>query len=245
MNEEVTLYDRSEFLSRLELDDGILENWISSGLIKPAGKFDDGSPFFDRRNEEEGVKIKALTELGFDLAAVKNIKNKVGLPSEAERERRVPGKLITIGELSERCGIGVRTLKHWEEKELITPDARSKGGFRLYSDSAEEFCRRIRELQLFGYTLEELKRLHLLLLPEGRLKEALSTHDAGEKDREIDGFLALQEALNVRMEELKHALKRWDAISRKQVKAASQIRPKSKRKKGKGPGSVKPADKKQ
>lgn len=39
-----------------------------------------------------------------------------------------------IGEVAERTGLSLRTIRYYEEVGLITPSARSQGGFRLYTE---------------------------------------------------------------------------------------------------------------
>jgi len=229
IEEKVNLYGREDFLQFVELDVETLDLWEKAGILKAAGKYDEGAPYYDEKNVQVARKLKALVEVGFDLAGLKKIHHKVGLPTGETKGKLPVGKLLTIGELAERSSVGVRTLKHWEEKGLIAPDARSKGGFRLYGEAFVEICLRIRELQLFGYTLEQLKGMSLLFLPTPRLKEALSVEDA-DREKQVAEFTSQQAALSERVTELRKALKRWEGITREQGKLAAQLAPKKKKK---------------
>lgn len=40
-----------------------------------------------------------------------------------------------IGEVAERVGLSLRTVRYYEEMGLITPEKRTDGGFRLYTDA--------------------------------------------------------------------------------------------------------------
>ena len=42
--------------------------------------------------------------------------------------------LLQIGQVAERTGLSLRTIRFYEENGLVVPTARSEGGFRLYSD---------------------------------------------------------------------------------------------------------------
>jgi DNA-binding transcriptional MerR regulator len=42
--------------------------------------------------------------------------------------------VLQIGEVARRTRLSIRTIRHWEEMGLVTPSARSSGGFRLYSE---------------------------------------------------------------------------------------------------------------
>jgi MerR family copper efflux transcriptional regulator len=64
-----------------------------------------------------------------------------------------------IGQVAELTGLSVRTLRHWEESGLVTPSARTAGGFRLYTDGDVERLRTIRRMKPLGFTLEEMKQL--------------------------------------------------------------------------------------
>jgi MerR family copper efflux transcriptional regulator len=64
-----------------------------------------------------------------------------------------------IGQVAELTGLSVRTLRHWEEAGLVTPSARTAGGFRLYTDRDVERLRTIRRMKPLGFTLEEMKQL--------------------------------------------------------------------------------------
>jgi len=156
-------------------------------------------------------------DLGYDYDALKKITNKIGLPG-GNKKKKLQGKLLTVGEIAERSGISTRTLKYWEEKELISPDARSEGGFRLYRESFIEICYRIKELQLFGYTVEELKDMNLLLLPDNRLQEEILTYTEEEIEKSLKEFSTQQRNLLERINELKKAVKRWEGITKVQAK---------------------------
>lgn len=42
---------------------------------------------------------------------------------------------MQIGEVSERTELSLRTIRYYEEVELVVPTARSTGGFRLYTEA--------------------------------------------------------------------------------------------------------------
>lgn len=69
------------------------------------------------------------------------------------------GRHLQIGLVAERTELSVRTLRHWEEVGLVTPSARSAGGFRLYTDEDVERLRTLRRLKPLGFTLEEMRQL--------------------------------------------------------------------------------------
>src|SRR5256885_16716746 len=43
---------------------------------------------------------------------------------------------LTIGELSRRTGVPVKTLRFWSDEGLLPPATRSRSGYRLYAEDA-------------------------------------------------------------------------------------------------------------
>ena len=66
---------------------------------------------------------------------------------------------MQIGELAERTGLSVRTLRHYDEIGLLRPSARSEGGFRRYTDEDESRLLLIRRMKPLGYSLEQMGEL--------------------------------------------------------------------------------------
>lgn len=210
MEVPVNLYCKEELGKKLNLNSLIIDEWEKAELLYPAGKYDKETSYYNEENLVDAEKIKALMGLGYDLKAIKQIKIKIGLPAEKSEKDLIRGKLVTVGEIAEKSGISARTLKYWEEKDLIQPDARSAGGFRLYRESFVEICHRIKELQLFGYTVEELKNMNLLLLPDERLKEDITIYSEEELNKVLDEFSIQQKTLTEKIRELQKAIKRWE-----------------------------------
>jgi DNA-binding transcriptional MerR regulator len=73
------------------------------------------------------------------------------------------GERMQIGEVAERTGLSVRTIRFYEESGLMAPSARSQGGFRLYTDSDVARLQQIRRLKPLEFTLEEMREVLGLL----------------------------------------------------------------------------------
>ncbi len=82
--------------------------------------------------------------------------------------------LIQIGELADKTGLSLRTIRHYDEEGLLTPSARSSGGFRLYSADDVERLLVIRRMKPLGFSIDEMRGLLALLhdLAEPHLKPA-------------------------------------------------------------------------
>jgi MerR family transcriptional regulator, repressor of the yfmOP operon len=62
-----------------------------------------------------------------------------------------------IGEVAKLTGVTTRTLRYWEELELLRPSNHGKNGARLYSPADLARVNRIRNLQdLLGFSLAEV-----------------------------------------------------------------------------------------
>lgn len=90
-----------------------------------------------------------------------------------------PG-MMHIGELAERTGLSLRTLRHYDEIDLLKPSGRSEGGFRLYTADDESRLLLIRRMKPLGYSLDAMGDLL-------RVIDALAAHP--EDDR-LRGMLA-------------------------------------------------------
>ena len=64
-----------------------------------------------------------------------------------------------IGELAERTGLSLRTLRHYDQIGLLTPSGRTDGGFRLYTPDDESRLLLIRRMKPLGYSLEQMGEL--------------------------------------------------------------------------------------
>jgi DNA-binding transcriptional MerR regulator len=72
---------------------------------------------------------------------------------------------MRIGELAERTGLSLPTIRHYDETGLLSPSARTAGNFRLYSEADYEKLMVIRRMKPLGFTVEEMRRL--LVVVEG------------------------------------------------------------------------------
>lgn len=66
---------------------------------------------------------------------------------------------MQIGEVADRTGLSIRTLRHYDEVGLVPPSERSAGGFRLYTEADVERLLVIRRMKPLEFTLEEMSRL--------------------------------------------------------------------------------------
>ncbi len=75
---------------------------------------------------------------------------------------------MQIGEVAERTGLSLRTLRHYDELGLLRPSGRSEGGFRLYDSADLARLLVIRRMKPLGFSLEAMQDvLHLVEAVEG------------------------------------------------------------------------------
>ncbi|MFG3547814.1 MerR family transcriptional regulator [Streptomyces sp. NPDC047725] len=68
-------------------------------------------------------------------------------------------KHLQIGEVAARTELSLRTIRHYEEAGLVIPSARSRGGFRLYTETDVSRLMVIRRMKPLGFTLEQMRDL--------------------------------------------------------------------------------------
>ncbi|GAA2516351.1 MerR family transcriptional regulator [Pilimelia columellifera subsp. columellifera] len=70
---------------------------------------------------------------------------------------------MQIGEAAERVGLSIRTIRHYEDVGLVTPSARSDGGFRLYTEPDLDRLLVVKRMKPLGFTLDEMRDLLAIL----------------------------------------------------------------------------------
>ncbi len=209
---------REELVSRLRISQDDLREWQEGDLLASLPGLPD---VFPESAVEEGELIKKFSSLGYALDEIRRIKKSVGLPIKDEKGRYVSKReFLTIGELAEKCGINVRTIKFWEEKGLISPFRRTEGGFRLYRHADVALLAFIKDLQAFNYTLSEIGSIL-----------RLTGSDPGSPDADLDVLpLAEQEKLASaleflvgRMREVRDASARVETVFSRRLRAVSRV----------------------
>jgi len=209
---------REELLQRLRLTPRELEEWTENQLLSPvSGRVD----LFPESALEEGELIKKFCSLGYALPEIQKIKRSVGLPVKDDKGRYTSrSDFLTIGELAEKSGINVRTIKFWEEKGLIAPQRRTEGGFRLYRPGDVVLLTFIKDLQAFNYTLAEIGNILRLAGPD------LGATDADLADMplaEIEKTGAALEYLVEHMREVRDASSRVETVFARRLRVVSRI----------------------
>jgi DNA-binding transcriptional MerR regulator len=64
-----------------------------------------------------------------------------------------------IGELADKTGLSLRTIRHYDEVGLLKPSGRTEGGFRLYTQNDLTRLLLIRRMKPLGFSLDEMTDL--------------------------------------------------------------------------------------
>ncbi|WP_435108440.1 MerR family transcriptional regulator [Nocardiopsis synnemataformans] len=95
---------------------------------------------------------------------------------------------MQIGEVAERTDLSLRTIRYYGEVGLVEPSARSRGGFRLYTEEDVDRLQLIKRMKPLDFSLEETREL---LASLDRLNAAETGRDEREALSErLDAFEA-------------------------------------------------------
>ena len=96
---------------------------------------------------------------------------------------------MNIGEVAERTGVPPKTIRYYEEIDLIPAPARSANGYRAYSDDAVHTLRFVASARNLGFTVEQCRALLALYRDKGRASADVK-RVANEHIDEIDHRIA-------------------------------------------------------
>ncbi len=66
---------------------------------------------------------------------------------------------MKVKEVSQLTGVSVRTLHHYDDIGLLTPDGSTEAGYRLYSDDNLATLQQILFFRELGFSLKKIKEL--------------------------------------------------------------------------------------
>ena len=105
---------------------------------------------------------------------------------------------LNIGEAARQCDLPAKTIRYYEDIDLIKPD-RSENGYRDYSDSDVHRLRFLQRSRSLGFTIEEC-RLLLSLYEDDRRASAdvksIANQKIAEVDRKIKELQSLKKTLS-------------------------------------------------
>lgn len=234
-----TVFSEDEFLLKTGISKEVLAEWIKWKLVRPAGFTEQKMPLFSEDGLPGAAHIQKLVDLGYGLEEIQKILKKVGLPQKRSGKKTAAKDLyLTVGDLAERSGVNSRTIKHWEDKGIIEADMRSEGGFRLYSDAYIRICQLIRDLQLFGYSLEEIKGASDHFRALLAVRTDMESLPKAEVESKLEAMLGDIQALFEKMKLLKEGIDRWDSLLKKERKDILNLKAKNQKRIGTSKGQA-------
>jgi DNA-binding transcriptional MerR regulator len=93
---------------------------------------------------------------------------------------------VRVGEVAERAGVNVETLRYYERRGLLPTPDRAPSGHRIYDEESVRFLRAIKEAQAVGFTLAEIAEFIGAARRSGAASETLRIRAAAKIDQ-IDG----------------------------------------------------------
>jgi DNA-binding transcriptional MerR regulator len=104
---------------------------------------------------------------------------------------------LRTGEVAERAGVNIQTLRYYERRGLLAEPGRSNGGHRLYPPETVDLLAVIKAAQRLGFTLDEVADL----LDAGRRRHPTASlrqralDKIAEVDRRIADLTAIRDSL--------------------------------------------------
>ncbi|MFE4689301.1 MerR family transcriptional regulator [Streptomyces sp. NPDC056749] len=115
---------------------------------------------------------------------------------------------MQIGEVAARTELSLRTIRHYEETGLVTPSARSRGGFRLYTEADVARLMVVRRMKPLGFSLDEMRDL---LEAVDRLDDEGTA--AGERDELLERVRAYERSATEQVAKLRVQLARAEEFA--------------------------------
>jgi DNA-binding transcriptional MerR regulator len=124
---------------------------------------------------------------------------------------------LHIGQVAERVGLSLRTVRYYEEQGLFEPAGRTDGGFRLYTEREAERLLLIKQMKPLGFTVQQMRELLTA-------HDTVASGDAEQRRAAEDTIAAFAQQATERCEELRDQLSRAEEFAR-QLAAHAPARP--------------------
>jgi DNA-binding transcriptional MerR regulator len=136
---------------------------------------------------------------------VRRTKRGASVVNEAEGRR-----MLKIGEVSKRSGVGVEALRFYEKGSLLDSPSRTFGGYRVYGEDVLERLAFIKQAQALGFSLDEIRRI----IDDARKGESPCDEVREIVRRRMAEVDERLRELHRYRKELKATLDEWDEVGR-------------------------------
>lgn len=125
-----------------------------------------------------------------------------------------------IGEVAEATGLSIRTIRYYEEMNLITPSERSQGGFRLYIDADIKQLLFIKNLKPLELSIDEMREL--ILLRHQLKNSSIDNQKSNSLDDRLQEFIKIADERCRRLESQLEAGKKISRTLRSELAASKK-----------------------
>jgi len=119
-------------------------------------------------------------------------------------------RMLKIGEVSKRSGVGVEALRFYEKSGLLDRPSRTYSGYRVYGEEVLERLAFIKQAQALGFSLDEVRRI----VEDARKGESPCDEVREIVRRRLSELDERLRELHRYREELQHTLAEWDEVGR-------------------------------
>lgn len=102
---------------------------------------------------------------------------------------------MNIGQLANRAGVPIDTVRYYEKQGVLPPPSRSAAGYRRYGDDDLARLRFVRRAKALGFTLGEIRELLSL---SGRRGEDMAAVNSAAQEKLADVEAKLAELRRIR-----------------------------------------------
>src|ERR671917_568627 len=134
---------------------------------------------------------------------------------EAKRGARIVDeeegrRMLKIGDVSKRSGVGVEALRFYEKSKLLDSPARTFSGYRVYGEEVLERLAFIKRAQALGFSLDEIRQI----VDDARRGESPCDEVREIVHRRMTELDERLRELHRYRKELKQTLEEWDKVGR-------------------------------
>jgi DNA-binding transcriptional MerR regulator len=119
-------------------------------------------------------------------------------------------RMLKIGEVSKRSGVGVEALRFYEKSGLLDRPSRTYSGYRVYDEDVLERLAFIKQAQALGFSLDEIRRI----IDDARKGESPCDEVREIVRRRMEELDERLRELQKYRRELKQTLDEWDKVGR-------------------------------
>ena len=119
-------------------------------------------------------------------------------------------RMLKIGEVSRRSGIGIEALRFYEKIGLLDSPARTYSGYRVYGEEVLERLSFIKRAQALGFSLDEIRRI----VDDARRGESPCDEVREIVHRRMTELDERLRELHQYRKELKSTIEEWDRVGR-------------------------------